>query len=77
MAAQPRELGEGTRSCGACGRDTRGDEEDNGKEKKLLISKKPLNEFFQERSNIGYQLTENDIENIMPLMITGYYKKQE
>ena len=54
-----------------------GDEEDNGKGKKLLISKKPLNEFFQERSNIGYQLTENDIENIMPLMITGYYKKQE
>ena len=54
-----------------------GDEEDNGQGKKLLISKKPLNEFFQERSNIGYQLTENDIENIMPLMITGYYKKQE
>ena len=50
---------------------------DSGKGKKLLISKKPLNEFFQERSNIGYQLTENDIENIMPLMITGYYKKQE
>ena len=52
-------------------------EDANGKGKKLLISKKPLNEFFQERSNIGYQLTENDIENIMPLMITGYYKKQE
>lgn len=43
----------------------------------MLISKKPINELLQEHSNTGYQMIENDMENIMPLMITEYYKKQE